>query len=308
MGFCTSCGAKLADGSAFCTNCGKKITPQSAGGPAGGMGGGYAGGAAGGAAGGMGGQTGGASGQNNGNNGDKKKNPLVPFLIAFGSALVVLGTVILMLYLFKVWPFDGERSDNKPAKQTTEADDPTERTKRADKETKEYTEPAAPETREPAERTTEPRQSESAPPETQPTYTEPPYTEPTYTEPAVTEPYFNEDFLGVWYGDQGTVFTLFGNGSVQYDDGGVDKNRLTGTWTLDEETGLFELDLFGGGNRFYLYVKLPYGSDSTVMENMAMNWNKSTVDVWYYESFFRERPATIIEGEDRVPQVKPYMP
>ena len=298
MGFCTSCGARLADGVAFCTNCGKKITPQSAG-----QGGSSAGGP-GGIKTGTGGQVGGSSsGQNNRNDQEKKKSPLVPFLIAFGSALAVIGAVILILYLFKVWPFNSGGSDTRPPKTTTEAADSTERTRRADRES---------ESKGPEEKTTEAAPAERTTPaphsETIPRDTDPPETDPPETAPTETEPYFNKSFLGVWYGDQGTVFTLFENGSVQYDDGGTAKNRLTGTWTLDEETGRFEMDLFGSGNRFYLYVTLPEGSDATVMRDMAMNWDKSSVDVWYYESFFRQRPDKIVEGDDRVPQVKPYMP
>lgn len=330
MGFCTSCGAPLQDGAGFCTKCGKKIGPQSAGsgpqpaspggswtvGKTGSTAGGFAGGAAGGFAGGaMGGPTGrpggavsggpvsggaagGASGKNNGNDPNKKKSPLVPFLIAFGSALVVLGLVVLLLFLFKVWPFDGNGSDNKPAKQTTEANEPTDRTRRAADETT---------TAEAPTRRTEPVQSETPPPETDPTEPYSSETLPPETDPPETEPYFNRTFYGVWYGNQGTVFTLFENGSVIYEDGGTDKNKLTGTWTLDEN-GRFEMDLFGNGNRFYLYAYLRNGSDSQAMYDMAMNWDKSTVTVWYYETFYRTRPDRIVEGDDRHPQKYPYMP
>ena len=59
------------------------------------------------------GQTGGTNGaQNQGKKPEtkkeqeKKKNPWLPFVIAFGSALIVLGIVVLVLYLCHAWPFN----------------------------------------------------------------------------------------------------------------------------------------------------------------------------------------------------------
>lgn len=330
MGFCTNCGKPLTEGAAFCTNCGQKVgaktivppsqnthapvppvppyppanparpapsaplAPETPKAP-------------------VGGQRDPAP-WNNGVSSPKstqkpekekkKKSFLLPFLIAFGAALIVLGTGVAVAYFTHLWPFS--KQDQRPGQTTLAADDETELTRRPDASSstsKRNTTEAVPETPGPSESAAP---SETEPPETRASETEPPETEPPTEAPTEEPAKVDPAFLGYWYGDQRTIFILYEDGTVDYFDGGVDGNRLNGTWSLDEDTGLFELDLFGGGNRFHLYTELSRGYESTIMYRMAMDWKKSTTQVWYYENFFRERPEKFVEGEDRMRQ--PYEP
>ena len=223
----------------------------------------------------------------------QKKSPLVPILIVSAVLLTAL-VAVLCVFIF------GKKPDS-PDDETRRADQRTEEpTRRPDKETTKA---------DPSERTTAPSTSSKAPESsaTEPSKTKEPSTEPTETDPPETteEDRFNPEFLGEWYGDQKSVFILYEDGTVDYYDGGVDGNKLKGEWTLDESTGRFEMDLFGGSNRFYLYSDLSRGSDSTIMYRMAMDWSKSTTTLWYYETFYRERPSKYLTDDEKVKQPYP---
>ncbi|MBP5294251.1 MAG: hypothetical protein J6Y95_00870, partial [Lachnospiraceae bacterium] len=227
----------------------------------------------------------------------RKKSPLVPILIVSG-VLLTAAVVLLCIFIF------GNKKPDSPDDETRRADQRTEEpTRRPDKETTKA---------DPSGRTTAPESRSSEKPATEEPTTKAPVTEPPKTEAPETDPpetteedSFNPEFLGEWFGDQKSVFYLYEDGTVDYYDGGVDGNKLKGDWTLDESTGRFEMDLYGGSNRFYLYSDLSRGSDSTIMYRMAMNWSKSTTTLWYYETFYRERPSKYLTDDEKVKQPYP---
>ena len=101
---------------------------------------------------------------------------------------------------------------------------------------------------------------------------------------------------------------LYDDGTVEYHDGGEDPNKpsFSGTWELDEETGLFAMDLRDSNkNHFFLECDLTKGSDSTTMKKVRINWKKSNASVWYYEDFFRTKPEVLVTGDDREKQPGP---
>ena len=328
MDFCTNCGERLIEGNAFCTKCGQKVpapemtpqskTPEASGAPVPpiftapsftppyqdtpgsipshqnptGNGPTYQN------------PTGNGSSYRNptgnippinrptgGNNGqntsrepeNNKKGPLVPILIAVG-ALLLIGIVILCIAAF------GNKKSSEAGEETRRADRTTAAS--ADRSTEGTTRKPTQEERS-QDRPSEKSDSKAADRTT------------TAAPETPQEKYFNRAFLGRWYGDQRTVFDLYSDGTVDYYDGGVDGNRLKGNWTLDEDTGLFELDLYGGSNRFHLYAELSRGSDSTIMYRMAMDWSKSTTNRWFYETFYREPPARYQTDDEKVQQPYP---
>jgi serine/threonine protein kinase len=121
---------------------------------------------------------------------------------------------------------------------------------------------------------------------------------PTTTE-APTE--MNKQFLGKWYGDLGSEFILYADGTVVWNDGGSDKNQLKGNWTLKTSNGRFVIDMYRDSDykRFCLYCTLKNGYDSTEMKKMKADWSKTESTVWYYESFYRTKPKIKTKKEQQ---------
>ncbi len=111
----------------------------------------------------------------------------------------------------------------------------------------------------------------------------------------------NKQFLGKWYGDLGSEFILYADGTVVWNDGGSDKNQLKGNWTLKTSNGRFVIDMYRDSDykRFCLYCTLKNGYDSTEMKKMKADWSKTESTVWYYESFYRTKPKIKTKKEQQ---------